>query len=403
MFVLDTHPFHSVDVILANLDITKTPTNLDLFLRLLAPSGVAIFLVHRKYLVPRHPVPSLIRFSAGGSPSEEEGFVSLGVQEFASVLEDLSANEVLVQHLPAGQSVVVARNFTPHSVIPEELTTNIAFHHFLHGNEGELVEKVKQMPAEGELWIIGNDDAGGIGALGVCAGLIAEEAQFTVHSVLFEDTSLAVDEREGWIHTIRHNPKILEDHLKITAEGEVLVRRAVQGSPSTKDSEIRHVGYSKNSHGRRSVAAAYPPLPGPNEVEVAVEAFGLTDLEAETPLTAFVGSVDGKKVLGYSYQKLADTVIIDKRVITSLPESVSVSDAVSLPTAILPAWVGLVEVGRIEKDSIVLVHDALSRKSLCSFPLNVFSLTLGFRCRARRDSNRPGFGSANVFHRRIEV
>ena len=34
----------------------------------------------------------------------------------------------------------------------------------------------------GELWIAGNDDAGGIGALGVAAGLIAEEAQFTVHS-----------------------------------------------------------------------------------------------------------------------------------------------------------------------------------------------------------------------------
>ena len=36
----------SVDVILANLDISKTPVNLDLLPRLLAPSGVAIFLVH---------------------------------------------------------------------------------------------------------------------------------------------------------------------------------------------------------------------------------------------------------------------------------------------------------------------------------------------------------------------
>ena len=371
VFVSNAHSFHSVDVILANLDIAKTPTNLDLLLRLLAPSGVAIFLVHCKCHLPRRIVSPLIRFSVG-SPSEEEEYVSLGVQEFASVLEDLSAHEVIVQHLPAGQCVVVARNFTPPSVLPEELTTNIAFHHFLHGNEGELVEKVKQMPAEGELWIIGNDDAAGIGALGVSAGLIAEEAQFTVHSVLFEDTSLSSDEREGWIHTIRHNPKILEDHLKVTGSGEVLVRRAVQGSPSTKDFEIHHVGYSKNSHGRRSVAAAYPPLPGPNEVEVAVEAFGLADLEAETPLAAFVGSVDGKKVLGYSYQKLIDTVVVDKKVITSLPESVSVVDAVSLPIAILPAWVGLVEVGRIEKGSAVLVHDALSRMSLPFPPRYVF-------------------------------
>lgn len=372
----DTHPFHSVDVILANLDIAKTPVNLDLFLKLLAPSGVAIFLVHCKYNLPKHSVTLLMHFTAG-SPSEEEGLVSLNVQEFVSKLEGLSAQEVLVQHLPAGQSIIVARNFTPLSVLPEELTSDVVFHHFLHGNEGELVEKVKKMSAEGELWIIGNDDAGGIGALGVGAGLIAEEAQFTVHSVLFEDTSLSVEEREGWIHTIRQNPKILEDHLKVTAAGEVLIRRAVQGSPSTKNFEIRHVGYSKNSHGHRSVAAAYPPLPGPNEVEVAVEAFGLTDLEAEAPLTAFVGSVDGKKVLGYSYQKLVDTVVVDKKVITPLHESISVADAVSLPATILPAWVGLVEVGRIEKDSIVLIHDALSRMPPRFPVLNVFSLTLG--------------------------
>ena len=43
--VLGSHRFHSIDVILANLDIAKTPTNLDLLPRLLAPSGIAIFLV----------------------------------------------------------------------------------------------------------------------------------------------------------------------------------------------------------------------------------------------------------------------------------------------------------------------------------------------------------------------
>jgi len=113
---------------------------------------------------------------------------------------------------------------------------------------------------------------------------------------------LSLDQHEGWIHAIRHNPKILEDHLKITAADNVLVRRTVHGSPSTRNFEIRHIGFSKNSHGHRTVAAAYPSLPGPNEVEVAVEACGLT--ETETPLTAFVGRVDGKRVLGYSYQKL---------------------------------------------------------------------------------------------------
>lgn len=252
-------------------------------------------------------------------------------------------------------------------MLPEELTTNIVIHHFLHGNEGELVDKVKTMPPEGELWIVGNDDAAGIGALGVAAGLIAEEIQFTVHSVLFEDTTFSVEQREGWIHTIRQNPKILEDHLKVTGAGEVLVRRAVQGSPGIKSTIVKNIGYSRNAYGHRSVAAAYPPPAGPGEIEVAVEAFGLTDIDADIPLTAFVGTTaDGRKVIGYSYQKLIDTIVVDRTSVIPLIDSVSITDAVSLPSSVLPAWVGLVELGRIEKNSVILVHDALSRGSTFS-------------------------------------
>lgn len=285
----------------------------------------------------------------------------LTVQEFASKLGALSAQEVRIQQLPAGQSVVVARNFSPASVPPKELTTGVIIHHFLHGNEGELVEKVKTMPLEGELWIAGNDDAAGIGALGVAAGLIAEEVQFTVHSILFEDISLSIEEREGWIHTIRRNPNVLEDHLKLTNASEVLVRRAVQGSPRIRPVDIRNFGYSKNAHGRCSVAAAYPPPVRPGEVEVVVEAYGLTGLETEVPLTAFVGIADGQRVIGYSHQRLADTIVVDKTGVAPLTNSVSTVDAVSLPSLILPAWVGLIELGRVEKSSVVLVHDALSR------------------------------------------
>ena len=318
----------------------------------------------------RFPFASLLHLAhivslIAGAPSKGEGFSSLTVQEFISKLQALSAQEVQVQQLPAGQSVIIARNFTPVSVLPEELATNVVIHHFLHGNEGELVEKVKAMRAEGELWIVGNDDAAGIGALGVAAGLIAEDAQFIVHSVLFEDTTLSVEEREEWIHTIRRNPKILEDHLKVSSAGEVLVRRAVQGSPSIRPTEIKSVGYSRNVHGHRSVAAAYPPPVGPGEVEVSVEAFGLTDLEADTPLAAFVGTVDGQKVLGYSYQKLVDIIVVEKACTIPLADSVSAVDAVSLPISVLPAWVGLIELGGIGKNSVVLVHDALSRKFSC--------------------------------------
>ena len=271
-------------------------------------------------------------------------------------------------------------------------------HHFLHGNEGELVEKVKNMFTGGELWIAGNDDAGGIGALGVAAGLIAEEAQYIVHSVLFEDTTLSLEEREGWIHTIRQNPKILEDHLKITEAGDVLIRRAVQGSPSVRPAVIKNIGYSRNAHGHRSVAAAYPPSVGPGEIEVTVEAFGLTDLDAEIPLAAFVGPAEGKRVIGYSFQKLVDTVVVGKTSITPLIDSVSATDAVSLPSSVLPAWVGFVELGKIEKNSVTLVHDALSRKYVRSVPcLKVFIYC--FRRRTCRCSDRPGIRWPRILHR----
>ena len=76
------------------------------------------------------------------------------------------------------------------------------------------------------------------------------------------------------------------------------------------------------------------------------------------------------QVLGYSYQKLTDTVVIDKEAIIPPPESISVADVVSLPTTILSAWVGLIEVGGVDKNSIVLVHDALSRAYPSPYLLN---------------------------------
>jgi hypothetical protein len=216
-------------------------------------------------------------------------------------LKALSALEVETRELSTGQTVIVARNFTPISVLPEELSQDIHIHNFRHGNEGKLVELVKNMPQGGELWVVGNDDAAGIGALGVAAGLIAEEAQFTVHSVLFEDTSLTIEEREGWVHTIRQNPKILEDHLKVSSSGELLVRRAVQGSAKVRPMPVRSVGFVTNAHGTRSVSAIYPPPVSADEVEIAVNAVGITDLASEVPLAAFFGTAEGKRVCSFFF------------------------------------------------------------------------------------------------------
>ena len=89
---------------------------------------------------------------------------------------------------------------------------------------------------------------------------------FTPASVLPE--GLAID-------TTYQNPKILENHLKDTDPGEVLVRCTTQGSQDIRPTETESVGSSKDAHGHRSVAAMHPPLAGP---EVAVKKSGLRPL-----------------------------------------------------------------------------------------------------------------------------
>jgi len=181
-------------------------------------------------------------------------------------------------------------NFTPPSVFPEKLTTNIAFHHFLHGNEGELVEKVKRMATEGELWVIGSDDAAGIGALGVSAGLIAEEAQFTVYSVLFGTLPcLLMNARAGSTPSVTTLGS-WEATSRLPCPARFWFAVPSKDRPAPRTSRFT-TSDTPRTHGQRSVAAAFPLLPGPNEVEIAVEAFDLTELEYQTPFTAFVGRV----------------------------------------------------------------------------------------------------------------
>jgi len=162
---------------------------------------------------------------------------------------------------------------------------------------------------------------------------------------------------------------------------------------------VHCIGYSKNSHGRRSVAATYPLFPDPTRSRSPSNCSALPTLRPRFLSPPSSGALMERKRsvvhISGSLTPLSST--------RPLPEFVSVPDVVSLPTAILPAWVRLVKVGRIEKDSVILIHDALSRMSLCFFPLEMFSLThLAYRHRAYRSSNHPGFGSISVFHRRIK-
>jgi NADPH:quinone reductase-like Zn-dependent oxidoreductase len=65
--------------------------------------------------------------------------------------------------------------------------------------------------------------------------------------------------------------------------------------------------------------------------------------------------------VGVDYQKLVDTIVTRRNGLVTLPATISSQEAVSLPTIVLPSWIALVEIGRINADSVVLIHDALSR------------------------------------------
>lgn len=172
------------------------------------------------------------------------GFVFLVMDES----EGITAAEVLLQklladssstHRPEGQvlqlvsgSVILLR----HTSLPErESASQTKIHHFAHGNEGDLVQTVSTLPGSTELWVLGNDDAAGIGAMGLVS-CIAAENEVDVRSLIFEDHSLDKAGREAVIQSLRRKPGLLEQHMKVTRDGDLLVRRLVSGSPQSKAS-----------------------------------------------------------------------------------------------------------------------------------------------------------------------
>lgn len=206
-------------------------------------------------------------------------------------LRGATADDVQIKELATGQAVVLARHFEPTVAAPEQ-KKEVVIYHMEHGNEGALVELVKTLSANVELWITGNDDAAGIGALGVAACVAAESPDYTVRSLLFEDHTLEKDEREGWVHMLRQKPYSLEQHMKISTAGELFVRRLVHGGLKLKDIEIPAVVGTPSGSGALSISAAFPPSVGPDEVEVRVAAIALEAFSENTPAT-FVGTVQG--------------------------------------------------------------------------------------------------------------
>lgn len=255
----------------------------------------------------------------------------------------------------------------PALVVPAPPFKSVIVQPFAHGQEGDLVEIAKNITAKAELWITGNDDAAGIGALGVASCIIAESPEYKIYSVLFEDHSLDNDARGKAVHDSRRNSLLLEQHMKITKDGEVFVRRLVHGGAEVKDAVIPAASITESG----AVSAYFPPALGPSEIEIAVEALGTEVNASPQPALTVVGRIkstgmnvarddlDGL-VVAIASQSPADVVVVPQDAVVSLPVGVGSTDAASLTASFLASWIGLVVRGCIKSSSIVLIHDATS-------------------------------------------
>ena len=139
------------------------------------------------------------------------------------------------------------------------------------------------------MWITGNDDAAGIGALGVASCVIAESPEYNVYSLLFEDHSLDEAAREKIVHDLRSNTLLLEQHMKVSKNREVLC------ADSSMVAEMKNVVIPAAALADSGTVTAYfPPELGPSDVEIAVEALGTENNAAEKSALTVVGHVKSK-------------------------------------------------------------------------------------------------------------
>ncbi|KAF9238195.1 putative nonribosomal peptide synthetase [Melanogaster broomeanus] len=296
---------------------------------LIVPSGIVLIVPSGKMpaRVLTSPEPSSLMLSFGFLASHTQMTVQSG-------------------KLLDNRDIVAIRLHRPFPSHP--LTSNtVVIHPFTQGHEDDLMSVVKYLTPDCELWISGDDDAAGIGAMGVAACLIAEFPEFKVHSILFEDHVLSQEAREGVIHDIRRQPPLLEHHMKVSMAGEVYVRRLVYGPPTQK--QVLRPPYSLDVLPSNS-----------KEREVKVKVVGL---ESSSSLATFVGvtsSSEGKnlsaKVVGLCFGQPAGTLVVSSDILAALPDGMSEEDAARVPLQLLEAWISLKSVGNMSTSSKVLIH-----------------------------------------------
>ena len=202
---------------------------------------------------------------------------------FVEQLEAVFHFKVSVSKLNAAEAIILIYS-TP--ILPEttgDPANKLVVHHFTHGNEEQLVKTITGLSEDSEIWIVGDDDAIGIGALGIAACVIAESPDFVVRSLLFEDHGLGTKARDDIVRRLRRNPSLLEQHMKYTATGDVFVRRLVYGSG--------HVNASPTGSPIDTGTSIQPRVLGPTEIQLSVDFLGMDNSPGEKPCVAFLGTI----------------------------------------------------------------------------------------------------------------
>lgn len=171
----------------------------------------------------------------------------------------------------------------------EPSTSDVLVHHLSHGNEGQLVKFAQNLLGDSELWIVGNDDALGVGATAVAACILAETPVYRVYSLLFEDHSLSAEDRERIVYLLRKSPLLLEQHMKYSRDGDIFVRRLVYAAAPVENTTVSDTGLTFNSDG--VVPTSFLPTVGNFDVQVNIDIFAPDKLSTDKSVLSFVGQV----------------------------------------------------------------------------------------------------------------
>jgi len=186
------------------------------------------------------------------------------------------------------RALLYAKITQPTLLVPANPFKTVIVDPFKHSQEGDLTEIAKDISLEAKLWITGNGNAAGIGALSITSCLITESPEYQVFLILFEDHSLDEVAREKVVHDLRKNSLLLEQHMKISKSGKVLVHRLIYGRADVKQVPLPAAGLAGPSG---ALAAYFPPALTASDVEIEVKALGIYPGASSEPALMFIGVV----------------------------------------------------------------------------------------------------------------